>query len=173
MPDSHLSDLRFDSLDLDERVRRGIRDAGFDFCTPVPATPPLPWPPKRVVAALSPLVLPRRLARMEGVIRRRTRRIAPVLEGLTDPHNMSAVLRSADASMSAAGRFCGCARWRSHSWPGWFLAWCCFLPAHWRTCPPRSGLALLPAASRCISWRAATSPSASLAVRRYCCWSRC
>ncbi|HEX5787658.1 MAG TPA: ATP-dependent RNA helicase RhlB [Woeseiaceae bacterium] len=38
MPDSHLSDLRFDSLALDERVHRGIRDAGFEFCTPIQAT---------------------------------------------------------------------------------------------------------------------------------------
>ncbi len=37
MSDSHLSDLRFDSLALDERVRAGIRAAGFDFCTPIQA----------------------------------------------------------------------------------------------------------------------------------------
>jgi len=38
MTDNHLSDLRFDSLELDERLRRGIRDAGFDYCTPIQAT---------------------------------------------------------------------------------------------------------------------------------------
>jgi ATP-dependent RNA helicase RhlB len=38
MPDSHLSDLRFDSLALDERVRAGIREVGFEYCTPIQAT---------------------------------------------------------------------------------------------------------------------------------------
>ena len=37
MTDSHLSELRFDSLKLDERLRAGIRDAGFEFCTPIQA----------------------------------------------------------------------------------------------------------------------------------------
>jgi ATP-dependent RNA helicase RhlB len=37
MSDNHLSDLRFDSLDLDDRVRAGIADAGFEFCTPIQA----------------------------------------------------------------------------------------------------------------------------------------
>lgn len=37
MTDSHLSDLRFDSLDLDDNLRIGIRDAGFEFCTPIQA----------------------------------------------------------------------------------------------------------------------------------------
>ncbi len=38
MTDSHLSDLRFDSLDLNESLRAGIADAGFDFCTPIQAS---------------------------------------------------------------------------------------------------------------------------------------
>ena len=37
MTDSHLSELRFDTLKLDERLRTGIRDAGFEFCTPIQA----------------------------------------------------------------------------------------------------------------------------------------
>ena len=37
MTDSHLSDLRFDTLTLDEQLRAGIRDAGFEFCTPIQA----------------------------------------------------------------------------------------------------------------------------------------
>jgi ATP-dependent RNA helicase RhlB len=37
-PDTaHLSDVRFDALDLPEEIRRGIRDAGFTFCTPIQA----------------------------------------------------------------------------------------------------------------------------------------
>lgn len=59
--------------------------------------PALPYPSSAVVAALSPLVLPRRLARMQAVIGQRTHTIVPVLEGLVDPHNTSAVLRSCDA----------------------------------------------------------------------------
>jgi len=38
MTDNHLTTLRFDSLELDERLRRGIRDAGFDYCTPIQAS---------------------------------------------------------------------------------------------------------------------------------------
>ncbi len=38
MSNDHLSDLRFDSLALHDSVRAGIRDAGFEFCTPIQAT---------------------------------------------------------------------------------------------------------------------------------------
>jgi ATP-dependent RNA helicase RhlB len=38
MTNNHLTTLRFDSLDLDESLRAGIRDAGFDFCTPIQAS---------------------------------------------------------------------------------------------------------------------------------------
>ena len=31
MSENHLSDLRFDALPMDERIRAGIRDAGFDL----------------------------------------------------------------------------------------------------------------------------------------------
>jgi len=38
MSENHLSELRFDSLDLDSRVQAGIRHAGFEFCTPIQAS---------------------------------------------------------------------------------------------------------------------------------------
>jgi len=38
MSQSHLSDLRFDQLELHETLRAGIRDAGFEFCTPIQAS---------------------------------------------------------------------------------------------------------------------------------------
>jgi len=38
MSENHLSDLRFDSLSLHESVQAGIRDAGFEFCTPIQAS---------------------------------------------------------------------------------------------------------------------------------------
>lgn len=37
MSDNHLSELRFDSLALSDSVQAGIRDAGFEFCTPIQA----------------------------------------------------------------------------------------------------------------------------------------
>ena len=37
MSENHLSELRFDALPLSESVRAGIRDAGFEFCTPIQA----------------------------------------------------------------------------------------------------------------------------------------
>jgi len=38
MTDNHLSDLRFDTLDLDDTLRKGIQETGFEFCTPIQAT---------------------------------------------------------------------------------------------------------------------------------------
>jgi ATP-dependent RNA helicase RhlB len=38
MSNDHLSDIRFDSLALHDSVQAGIRDAGFEFCTPIQAT---------------------------------------------------------------------------------------------------------------------------------------
>ncbi len=38
MTDNHLSDLKFDDLDLLPEMREGIRDAGFEYCTPIQAT---------------------------------------------------------------------------------------------------------------------------------------
>ena len=37
MTDSHLSELRFDTLDLHDSIRAGIADAGFEFATPIQA----------------------------------------------------------------------------------------------------------------------------------------
>ena len=37
MSQDHLSDLRFDSLSIHESILAGIRDAGFEFCTPIQA----------------------------------------------------------------------------------------------------------------------------------------
>ncbi|KAA6186282.1 DEAD/DEAH box helicase [Thiohalocapsa marina] len=37
MPQTHLTDVRFDSFDLDPRILDGLRDAGFTFCTPIQA----------------------------------------------------------------------------------------------------------------------------------------
>ena len=38
MSQNHLSDLRFDTLPVHESVLAGIRDAGFEFCTPIQAS---------------------------------------------------------------------------------------------------------------------------------------
>jgi ATP-dependent RNA helicase RhlB len=49
MADNHLSDLRFDSLALQDSVQAGIRDAGFEFCTPIQAsTLPIALEPRDV-----------------------------------------------------------------------------------------------------------------------------
>jgi tRNA (guanosine-2'-O-)-methyltransferase len=63
----------------------------------VPDSPPLPASPARIVAVLGPLVSPRRLARIREVAAARTLSVSVVLEQLADPHNASAILRSADA----------------------------------------------------------------------------
>jgi ATP-dependent RNA helicase RhlB len=37
MPQTHLTDVRFDSFDLDQRILQGLTDAGFTHCTPIQA----------------------------------------------------------------------------------------------------------------------------------------
>jgi len=49
MSDDHLSELRFDALTLQDSVQAGIRDAGFEFCTPIQAsTLPIALEPRDV-----------------------------------------------------------------------------------------------------------------------------
>ena len=57
----------------------------------------LPAAPRIVIDALIPVVTERRAERLRGVAANRSRRVVPVLEGLVDPHNTSAILRSCDA----------------------------------------------------------------------------
>jgi ATP-dependent RNA helicase RhlB len=37
MPQTHLTDVRFDHFDLDQRIIQGLTDAGFTHCTPIQA----------------------------------------------------------------------------------------------------------------------------------------
>ncbi len=50
-----------------------------------------------MIAALSPLVTPVRLVRLRTAAATRTFRVTTILENVHDPHNTSAILRSADA----------------------------------------------------------------------------
>lgn len=63
----------------------------------VEGPPQLVYPAKVVIDALSPVVTPARLARIEEVVSQRTEDLVVVLDAIADPHNASAVLRSADA----------------------------------------------------------------------------
>ena len=68
-----------------------------DVFQPKLGIPPLPAPAEDIVRVLGDVVTPERLARVTEVASKRTRRVVPVLESLSDPHNGSAILRSADA----------------------------------------------------------------------------
>ncbi|MDH3818109.1 MAG: RNA methyltransferase, partial [Myxococcales bacterium] len=59
--------------------------------------PSLARPAELVIEALSPVVTPERLERIEEVVGSRTDGLVLVLDCIADPHNSSAVLRSADA----------------------------------------------------------------------------
>jgi len=63
----------------------------------VEGPPRLEQSTETVIAALSPIVTSERLARIEEVVGTRTDSLVLVLDGIADPHNSSAVLRSADA----------------------------------------------------------------------------
>lgn len=63
----------------------------------VGAPPPLPASAEQVINILEPLLTESRRTRIDAVLAQRTRRVVPVLDGLIDPHNIAAVLRSADA----------------------------------------------------------------------------
>lgn len=53
--------------------------------------------PERIIAELEPLLLPRRVSRMQAVLDARSDHVAFVFEQMVDPHNLSAALRSIDA----------------------------------------------------------------------------
>ncbi|MEM7434445.1 MAG: RNA methyltransferase [Myxococcota bacterium] len=63
----------------------------------VEGPPPLEFPAEQVIAALSPVVTEARRRRIEAVVDQRTDQVVIVLDAITDPHNASAVMRSADA----------------------------------------------------------------------------
>lgn len=63
----------------------------------VEGPPSLERPAELVIEALSPLVTAERLQRITDVVRARTDDLVLVLDRISDPHNSSAVLRSADA----------------------------------------------------------------------------
>jgi tRNA (guanosine-2'-O-)-methyltransferase len=58
---------------------------------------PLPFSAEEIIRALEPLLTEQRRARIDAVLAERTRSVVPVLDGLYDPHNVAAVLRSADS----------------------------------------------------------------------------
>lgn len=62
-----------------------------------PSSSVLPWPVDVIEGALEPLILPERLARFDAVARARLASVVVALEGIIDPHNTAAILRSADA----------------------------------------------------------------------------
>ena len=63
----------------------------------VEGPPSLERSPDLVIEALSPVVTAERLQRISDVVRARTDDLVLVLDRISDPHNSSAVLRSADA----------------------------------------------------------------------------
>ncbi len=57
---------------------------------------PLPLPAREAVRALEPLVVDERRERIRRAVEGRTHSVIAVIEGLTDPHNASAILRTCE-----------------------------------------------------------------------------
>lgn len=74
-----------------------MRRRNPDAFEPELGIPVLPGNPADIVRVLGGVITDARLERVRRVAAGRTRRVIPVLEGLSDPHNGSAILRSADA----------------------------------------------------------------------------
>ena len=72
------------------------RDHPEAFAVPLDQ-PALPASIEEVTAILGAVITPRRLERIREVAAHRMHAVVPVLEGVGDPHNASAILRSADA----------------------------------------------------------------------------
>ena len=63
----------------------------------LPDTEALPAPAALILDKLEPLLTAERRTRIDEVVSSRSTAVVAVLDGLVDPHNVSAVLRSADA----------------------------------------------------------------------------
>ena len=72
---------------------RGTDKSVFHIAGP----PELPAEPSLVIEALVTHVTEERLARIRSVVAHRTLDVVPVLDNIADPHNASAILRTADA----------------------------------------------------------------------------
>jgi tRNA (guanosine-2'-O-)-methyltransferase len=57
---------------------------------------PLTYPSEVIIAALEPIALPERVARIERAVAARVGSVVVVIESLADPHNAAAILRTCD-----------------------------------------------------------------------------
>lgn len=78
-------------------MRRRSPDVWSGENTAEDGLPQIPYPFKDVIEALSPWVTPERFQRIQSVLEARLDSVTVVVDGLHDPHNGAAILRSADA----------------------------------------------------------------------------
>jgi tRNA (guanosine-2'-O-)-methyltransferase len=57
---------------------------------------PLPHAPETIIAALEPITLPDRVARIERAVASRITSVVVAIDSLADPHNAAAILRTCD-----------------------------------------------------------------------------
>lgn len=90
--------MNHNEMDAEQEMNRLLASGG----TPPVAADPFRFgdtrlSPERIVALLRPHMTERRLRRIRAVVGERTRTVVPVVEGLVNTGNVSAVMRSAEA----------------------------------------------------------------------------
>ena len=97
-PDDNRRFMSHHNIDVEQEMSRLLAAGGTPPIEEAPFTiDGVRLTPERIVGLLRPHMMERRLERIQEVVAGRTRSVVPVVEGLVNTGNVSAVMRSAEA----------------------------------------------------------------------------